>query len=261
MCRKQHIHSTTPDSIGSGRYRLSERVIVSTFGSLAASPLPRVMVLMAAKIHASSHTNDLWIAASAVHSRTRKGVARRRSLVCSAPPPERGRSSKGSAPNADWSLDPSRGTGRSVAVHVALSPRLREIVDALPLRPGLRVIEIGCGPGAAAKEVARRVGPTGHVLAVDRSTKAIGQFVASASDLIAAGVLSVRNISCEELVLTPDEEPYDLAFAVRVGALDGRHPHAEARALERLARAIVPGGRLFVDGGDPLRELTLSAPG
>lgn len=85
----------------------------------------------------------------------------------------------------------------------APSPRLREIVDALPLCPGLRVIEIGCGPGAAAKEVARRVGPTGHVLAVDRSAKAIAQLVASATDLIAAGVLSVRNVSCEELVLTP----------------------------------------------------------
>ena len=44
-----------------------------------------------------------------------------------------------------------------------LSDRLRQFVYALPLRPGLRVIEIGCGPGAAAIEVAERVGPTGHV--------------------------------------------------------------------------------------------------
>jgi ubiquinone/menaquinone biosynthesis C-methylase UbiE len=55
----------------------------------------------------------------------------------------------------------------------SLSPRLKAIVEALPLRPGLRVIEIGCGPGAAAREVAERVGASGHVLAVDRSAKAI----------------------------------------------------------------------------------------
>lgn len=143
----------------------------------------------------------------------------------------------------------------------SLSPRLREIVDTLPLRPGLRVIEVGCGPGAAAKEVAGRVGPSGHLLAVDRSRKAIDQLTKSASDLIAAGRLSVRNVSCEELVLAPDEERYDIVFAVRVGALDGRHPDAGARALERLAHAVVPGGRLFVDGGDPLRELILRASG
>jgi SAM-dependent methyltransferase len=140
-----------------------------------------------------------------------------------------------------------------------LSPRLREIVDALPLRPGLRVIEIGCGPGAAAREVARRVGPDGHVLAVDRSAKAIDQLLASAGDLVAAGLLSGRVVACEDLVLSSGERPYDLAFAVRVGALDGRHPAAGERAKARLAGALVPGGRLFVDGGDPLREIALPA--
>lgn len=140
-----------------------------------------------------------------------------------------------------------------------LSPRLARIVDALPLSPGLRVIEIGCGPGAAARVVAERVGPDGHVLAVDRSATAIAQLERTAADLIAAGRLTPRNVAAEELVLEPGEVPYDLAFAVRVGALDGRHPEAGAEALERLAHALVPGGRLLVDGGTPLREVALPA--
>jgi SAM-dependent methyltransferase len=142
----------------------------------------------------------------------------------------------------------------------SLSDRLREIVDALPLREGMRVIEIGCGPGAAAREVAIRVGPSGHVLAVDRSQRAVDQVVRSCGELIAAGRLSVRTSSAEHLVLDRGEQLYDLAFAVRVGAFDGRHPERYEAAVRRVAAALVPEGRLFIDGGDPLRDLTLPKP-
>jgi SAM-dependent methyltransferase len=141
----------------------------------------------------------------------------------------------------------------------ALSPRLAAIVDALPLRPGLRVIEIGCGPGAAARQVAERVGPHGHVLAVDRSAKSIALLTRSAADLIAAKRLTARQVAAEDLELDPREERYHIAFAVRVGAFDGRHPQAGKRSLERLGRALVPGGRLFLDGGDPLRVVEVPA--
>ncbi|MEU4603591.1 methyltransferase domain-containing protein [Kribbella sp. NPDC023972] len=138
-----------------------------------------------------------------------------------------------------------------------LSPRLAAVVDALPLKRGLRVLEIGCGPGAAAREVARRVGPTGHVLAIDRSSKAIAQASAASADLIATGVLSFRQSAIETFALAADEAPFDLAFAIRVGALDGRHPDLEQQARQRIAHALSPGGRLFIDGGDPLRTLDL----
>lgn len=130
-------------------------------------------------------------------------------------------------------------------------------MDALPLRPGLRVLEIGCGPGAAARAVARRVGD-GHVLAIDRSATAVRQATRASVDEIAAGRLRVRRVAIEDFALEPGEAPYDLAFAVRVGALDGRHPAAGRRALQRIAAALVPGGRLLVDGGDPLREIPLA---
>jgi SAM-dependent methyltransferase len=136
-----------------------------------------------------------------------------------------------------------------------LSNRLLAVVDALPLQPGLRVLEVGCGPGAAAREVARRIAP-GHVLGIDRSAAAIAQALAGSRAEIEAGALSFRQVRVEDFVLDPGEAPFDLAFAVRVGALDGRHPEAGRQALARLRAALAPAGRLLVDGGDPLRELS-----
>jgi len=141
-----------------------------------------------------------------------------------------------------------------------LSPRLLAIVDALPLGPGLRVLEIGCGPGAMARAMAVRVG-NGHVTAIDRSPKAIAQLVAGSFAEIAAGRLSARQCAAEEFVLGSGEAPYDLAVAIRVGALDGRHPEVGERAKQCIAAALTPGGRLFIDCGDPLRELSLCRRG
>jgi cyclopropane fatty-acyl-phospholipid synthase-like methyltransferase len=137
-----------------------------------------------------------------------------------------------------------------------LSQRLAAIVDALPLRPESRVLEIGCGPGAAARAVAARL-TTGHILAIDRSAAAVAQARAAGAELMASGRLSVRHTRIEDLTLESGEEPYDLVFAVRVGALDGRDPAAGEIALRRIALATTPDARLFVDGGDPLRELTI----
>jgi hypothetical protein len=58
------------------------------------------------------------------------------------------------------------------------------------------------------------------------------------------------------LTLEPGEAPYDLAFAVRVGVLDGRYPEAGERARWRFAAALTAAGQLFIDGGDP-REIDL----
>jgi SAM-dependent methyltransferase len=134
-------------------------------------------------------------------------------------------------------------------VRAPLSPRLAAIVDALPLRPGLRVLEIGGAPGAAARVVAERVGPEGHVLVIDRSPRGVALTERLAAAEIAMGRLSVRCVAAEDFELEPGERPYDLAFAVRVGALDGRHVRAGVRARRRIRAALVPGGRLFVDGG------------
>ena len=138
-----------------------------------------------------------------------------------------------------------------------MSERLRVLVDALPLRDGLRVLEVGCGPGAAAREISRRIGD-GHVHAIDRSARAIAQAVAGSSAEIASGRLSFQQVAVEDFDLPAGARPFDLAFAVRVGALDGRHPAAGRRARLRISQALAPGGRLLIDRGDRLAEVSLA---
>lgn len=136
-----------------------------------------------------------------------------------------------------------------------LSPRLLAVVDALPLRPGMRVIEVGGAPGAAAREVARRVGPDGVVLVVDRSARGIELTRRNCAAEVANGSIGVRCCPVEEVGLDPDEAPYDLAFACRVGVLDGRHPATQAQAVSALRSMLRADAPILVDTGDPLAEL------
>ncbi|MGV8135272.1 MAG: class I SAM-dependent methyltransferase [Mangrovibacterium sp.] len=138
-----------------------------------------------------------------------------------------------------------------------LSKRLADIVNALPLKDGIRVLEIGCGPGAMAREISEQIG-NGHVLAIDRSAKAIQQAMMGSKAEIETGRLSLRQAAIEEFDLQPGEKPFDIAIAVRVGALDGRHPESEKQALAKIAKALDKEGKLFIDGGNPLREIDLA---
>jgi hypothetical protein len=72
--------------------------------------------------------------------------------------------------------------------------------------------------------------------------------------------MRVRCVAAEDFVLDDGDEPFDLVFAVRVGALDGRHPELGVRVMRRIAAATRQDARVFVDGGDPLRELTVPRP-
>ncbi|GAA3608920.1 class I SAM-dependent methyltransferase [Agrococcus terreus] len=138
-----------------------------------------------------------------------------------------------------------------------LSPRLAAALAALPLERGMRVLEVGCGPGALARAIAERVGAGepggGAVLGVDRSPAAI----AAAERSCDVPGVRFRVAAAETLRLPRGEAPYDLVVAIRVGALDGRHPELEAQALAHLAAATVPGAQLWTDGGDPLVAVPL----
>ncbi len=111
------------------------------------------------------------------------------------------------------------------------SQRLLEFIDALPLKPGVRILEIGCGTGGAAREIVSRV-QHAFVLAIDRSAKAIEQAKKSSQSKISNGDLKFIQSKIEEFVLPPNEKPFDFAFAIRVGALDGRHPEIAKEARQ-----------------------------
>lgn len=133
-----------------------------------------------------------------------------------------------------------------------LSTRLRQIADTLPLRRGMRVLEIGCGPGALARAIAARLGD-GYVLGIDRSEAAISK--AGALVAGAGARLEFQCIAIEDFRLRDNAPPFDLAIAIRVGAFDGRQPRVADEARLRVFTALTPGGRFFIDGGDPLKEV------
>lgn len=133
-----------------------------------------------------------------------------------------------------------------------ISARIVEALAALPIRPDMRILEIGCGPGVAARVISRML-TTGRIVAIDRSAKALGMAQAGSPEELATGRLEFRQTAIEDFVLEAGEKPFDLAFAMRVGALDGRHPKLERRALARISAALQPDGLLCIDEKPPVR--------
>jgi ubiquinone/menaquinone biosynthesis C-methylase UbiE len=118
-----------------------------------------------------------------------------------------------------------------------MSDRLRRIVDGLGIRPGERVLEIGCGHGVAATFVCERL-DGGRLTAVDRSPKMIEAAARRNAVFVEAGTAEFLVAELEQMDL--GDRRFDTIFAVRVG-LFHREPE-RARALA--GRWLAPGGRL-----------------
>jgi len=112
----------------------------------------------------------------------------------------------------------------------------RAIERAAP-KPGESVIDIGCGSGTTVLDLARRVGPTGHVLGADISQQSVDK----ARERIAAAGLSQAEASvCDVSTHSFATDSVDLAFS-RFGVMFFADPIA---TFINLRRAMKRSGRL-----------------
>ncbi|MGQ0573548.1 MAG: class I SAM-dependent methyltransferase [Pseudonocardia sp.] len=115
---------------------------------------------------------------------------------------------------------------RFAALSAVCDPVTVRHLDAVGIAQGWHCLEVGAGDGSVARWMAERVGPGGHVLAVDLDTRwTRGPFE-----------IRTRDVRTDEL----PEAAFDLVHA-RLVLL---HLPERADVLARLVRALKPGGWL-----------------
>jgi ubiquinone/menaquinone biosynthesis C-methylase UbiE len=117
--------------------------------------------------------------------------------------------------------------------------RAAVIVEHLQLQPGMAVADIGCGPGRLAVPVARAVGPSGRVVAVDVQTGMLDRARAKAA---AADVSNIEFVEAAVGSGALQREAFDRVLLVTVL---GEIPDQAACLAEAFA-ALRPGGVLSV---------------
>jgi len=133
------------------------------------------------------------------------------------------------AQGAFWAAEADR-FDRSVARYDAA------FFAAAELRPGDRVLDVGCGTGRTTREAARR---TGSALGVDLSSAMLEVARQRAAD---EGLTGVRFEQADAQVAAFPPAGFDVAIS-RTGAMFFADPVA---ALANVGRALAPGGRLVL---------------
>jgi arsenite methyltransferase len=100
---------------------------------------------------------------------------------------------------------------RTVAQCHDLVLRRSRVLEALQLRTGERVLEVGCGGGFYTSEVAQCVGPTGRVCAIDLSAD---QIAAAQSHCAELAWVTCR--VADAVALPYEGEAFDVVYGVQV---------------------------------------------
>ena len=132
-------------------------------------------------------------------------------------------------------------------IDAVFAPLTAVALDAAAARPGERVLDIGCGCGTTALELAQRVGPTGHVNGFDVSVP----MAARARERIAtAGLQQAEIVVADAAECAFPPAGADLLFS-RFGVMFFADPGA---AFANLRRGMRPGGRLLCAAWRKLAE-------
>ncbi len=137
----------------------------------------------------------------------------------------------------------------------------RRLIRELGIGPGMRVLDLGSGPGDVAILVAEAVGPAGSVLGVDREERSVLLARRRAAE---AGFANVGFAIADD-----DALPADAPFDAAIGQLVLIHQADPAAMIRRAAAAVRPGGivaflepALHLDGHSlPELELVSAASG
>lgn len=128
-----------------------------------------------------------------------------------------------------------------VALHDQINSQIRPLgeiaITRAGIKPGERVLDIGCGGGETSIAIARIVGPTGSVLGVDVS----GPMLEHAREAVRAESLdNVRFEQADAQIAPLPDRAKDLLFS-RFGVMFFSDPEA---AFINLRGALRPGGRM-----------------
>jgi SAM-dependent methyltransferase len=115
----------------------------------------------------------------------------------------------------------------------------RATLRALDLRPGERVLDIGCGPGYLAAEMAEAVGSRGAVHGIDPSPSMLA---IAARREHAPGSAPVSLGEGDATALTLADGMFDVVVSTQVY----EYVADIAQALAEVRRVLVPGGRVLV---------------
>ena len=139
---------------------------------------------------------------------------------------------------AQWETASAAWNDWAPAIEKWLGTATALMLDHAGLTNGMRVLDVAAGAGGQTLAAARRVGPSGHVLATDISP-AILQFATDAA--ARAGLATVETLEAdgEDLSAVRDDS-YDAAIS-RVGLIYFPDQH---RALTEICRKLRRGGRL-----------------
>ena len=133
--------------------------------------------------------------------------------------------------------------GRLDVLHSIYSPMGRQVLDEAGLRPGMDVVDFGCGTGTMTRMIASIVGPSGTVTGVDRH----GAQIEQARQLCARDAFAnIRFVEADACATGLPANSFDLVYC-RFLLL---HLPDPARCLREMWNILKPGGILVVEDGD-----------